>query len=238
MCGIWPGARRQDVLIVRDLPLCPLAIQVGRQLGIPVILDMAENYPALLQDVWDTGRRGPFDIIVRNPALAKRVERYCLPRVDHILVVIEESAARLAGLGIEAGRVTNVSNTPSRSRVAMLPRPGRQDGPLTMVYLGIMELARGIADLIDAVSQLRDSGLAVRLKLIGGGRDKVLLERRAASLIESGHVEFLGYIPSHAEALQVVSGADIGVIPHHASEWPTPPFPTSSLTTWPRGCRS
>src|SRR5688572_32489493 len=39
-------ASRAEMLLVRDLPLAPTAIWVGRLLRIPVVLDMAENYPA------------------------------------------------------------------------------------------------------------------------------------------------------------------------------------------------
>src|SRR5215471_9894703 len=37
-----------DLIIVRDLPLAWLAVRAGKAAGIPVILDMAENYPAAL----------------------------------------------------------------------------------------------------------------------------------------------------------------------------------------------
>src|SRR6476620_1585165 len=40
-------ACRAELLMVRDLPLAPTAIAVGRLLRIPVVLDMAENYPAM-----------------------------------------------------------------------------------------------------------------------------------------------------------------------------------------------
>jgi glycosyltransferase involved in cell wall biosynthesis len=213
-----------SIIIVRDLPLCPLAIRLARARRIPVVLDMAENYAALLQDVWDTGRRQRFDILVRNPSAARRVERYCLRRVDRILVVIEESGERLRRLGASDIPIDIVSNTPPRERTA-LPRPEATGTGTTLAYLGIMELARGIADLIDAVRLLHQQGDQVRLLLVGGGRDLPLLEARAADLIGSGVIQFPGYIPSHAEALRIVSSADIGVIPHHASEWANTTIP-------------
>src|SRR4051794_24494648 len=36
-------ATRADMILVRDLPLAPTAIWAARRLGIPVMLDMAEN---------------------------------------------------------------------------------------------------------------------------------------------------------------------------------------------------
>jgi len=52
-----------EVMLCRDHPLAPAAVWVGRAAGIPVVLDMAENYPAMLGAVREAGRqeleRGP-----------------------------------------------------------------------------------------------------------------------------------------------------------------------------------
>ena len=64
-----------QVVIVRDIPLCPTALWVGRRFGVPVVLDMAENYPAQTRNLWDTNRQKPWDVVVRNPRWVAAVER-------------------------------------------------------------------------------------------------------------------------------------------------------------------
>jgi hypothetical protein len=91
------------VIIVRDLPLAPTALWVGRGFGVPVVLDMAENYAAMIQDIWRTGRAGRWDFLVRNPKAIAAVERYVAPRVDHVITVVEESSTRVAALGVPRG---------------------------------------------------------------------------------------------------------------------------------------
>src|SRR5712671_914888 len=54
---------RADVILCRDLPLAIPAIRAGRRLGIPVVLDMAENYPAMMRSRWDAGQRRPWDVL-------------------------------------------------------------------------------------------------------------------------------------------------------------------------------
>jgi glycosyltransferase involved in cell wall biosynthesis len=212
-----------ELVIVRDLPLCPAAIRVARRAGIPVVLDMAENYPAMLRETWDAGRRRPWDVLVRNPVLAERVERWCLPRVDRVLTVVEESARRVVEAGVPAERVDVVSNTPPRARALHPPRrePGSARG-ITLGYVGLMEVPRGIGELLDAVALLREGGTDVRLRLIGGGRDLGLFRAHAAALrLDAAAVDFTGQLP-HAEAMRAVAAADVGVIPHHADEaWNT-----------------
>ena len=213
-----------DVIVVRDLPLCPTAIWVARRYRVPVVLDMAENYPAMIQEMWDARRHRAMDLLVRNPRLAAVVERYCLRRVDKILVVVEESRERVVRLGVPVHRVAIVSNTPPRER-AMRPRNQKlngHDSPLALVYLGLMEIPRGVGDLIDAVARLRDAGRSVSLRLIGDGRDREHFEQQAAALrLSEPEVEFLGHVPNEI-ALRMVAEADVGVVPHHADEaWNT-----------------
>ena len=223
--GLLADAVREsaaELVIVRDLPLCPAAIRVARRSGIPVVLDMAENYPAMLRQTWDAGRRRVWDLVVRNPALAAVVERWCLPRVDRVMVVVAESAERLVRMGVPAERIDVVSNTPPKARALAVTREVRIGTPLSLVYVGLMEVPRGIRELLNAVADLRAGGVDVRLRLVGGGRDLPLFRAHAAALgLREDAVTFTGFLP-HAEAMRAVAQADAGVVPHHADEaWNT-----------------
>lgn len=211
---------RIDLVMARDLPLAPTALLAAGH-DRPVILDMAENYPAMISDIWRDGRTKPFDWLVRNPRLVRAVERYVLRRVSHTITVVEESRERVIALGVPADRVSIVSNTPSRLRITKGParRPG---AALRIVYLGLMERHRGIGDLIDAARQLQASGVEFSLDLIGDGRD--LDSFRAQAGVAGGRagpIAFHGRLP-HARALRILEGAHVGVVPHHATEaWST-----------------
>ena len=214
---------RADLIIARDLPLCPIAIRIGRSTGIPVILDMAENYPAMMRDIWTSGRQRLLDAVVRNPIAVEWVERHCIARVDRILTVVEESSERLVRMGVPQDRVHVVSNTPSRQRLRAHPvPPSRTDGGIDIVYLGLMEVPRGVGDAIEAIALLRRQGHQVSLRLIGSGRDITLFREQAARLsLTEDDVTFYGYVP-YSKALEIVEHAHIGLIPHHATEsWNT-----------------
>ncbi len=213
-----------DLIIVRDLPLCPTAIGVGNRLGIPVMLDMAENYPAMMRVLWETGRHTTLDYFVRNPAITQRLERSCVRRVDHILVVVEESADRVAALGVPRDKLTIVSNTPPLARLDCATREQHAvRDRIDVVYMGNLEVVRGLIESVDAIAHLKSKGKRVRLRVIGRGRDEALIKQRCAShALSSDDVEFLGYIASHSEALQVLSESDVGLMPHRKNEsWDT-----------------
>jgi glycosyltransferase involved in cell wall biosynthesis len=207
---------RPDVIIVRDIPLCATALWVGRLHRIPVILDMAENYPGTLRAKWAAGRQRPWDYVIRNPRLFSILEDYCIKRVDHVMVVVEESAERVASRGVPRSRIDVVSNTPPVARaLEARPRETRSpDARLELVYLGIHTIERGLLELIDAVKILRDRGFPLRATIVGEGRDTAILHARTRAVgLTADDVRFTGYLKTHAEALAVVAAADIGVIP-------------------------
>ena len=211
-----------NIILCRDLPLAPACIAVGRALQLPVVLDMAENYPAMLASMRSTGRTRMFDLLVRNPRLARWVERWTLKRVDGVMVVVDESADRLAADGVPRERIAVVSNTPPLDRVKTTPAEHRGGTTTRVVYLGLIEAQRGIGTLIDALAILRREQREVQLTLYGDGVDFAFFRERAATLgLSAPHVEFRGRVPN-AEALAALNSAHVGVVPHWRDEsWNT-----------------
>jgi glycosyltransferase involved in cell wall biosynthesis len=65
-------------------------------------------------------------------------------------------------------------------------------------------------------------GLDVRLTVIGSGREREAFERQARSLgLKEPTIRFTGYL-QNADALRLVSQADVGLVPHQPTEsWNT-----------------
>lgn len=165
----------------------------------------------------------PVDVLLRNPTLARLVERWVLPRADHVLVVVEEAGPRLVASGLAPDRLTVVSNTPPLARIARASRPaGDLHRPPHLVYLGLMEEPRGVRILLDAAARLAGRRVPYRLTLFGEGREFADFRAHARALGLSGaQADFRGHVPN-TEALAALSDADVGVIPHYADEsWHT-----------------
>jgi len=215
-------SKRPDLILVRDLPLAPAAIWVGKLQRIPVVMDMAENYPAFLRSLRQTGTLGVLDMLIRNPNLAAVVERYVLRHIDATVCVIEESAERLVRSGVATSKIFVVRNTP---RLEALPRREASydaHDTLTIAYLGLIERHRGVQDLVRAVSASRRNGKPLRILVIGDGKGLKELRALASELgvLEHG-VELLGRVENR-EALEILSSADVGAIPHMPGDaWDT-----------------
>jgi glycosyltransferase involved in cell wall biosynthesis len=204
------------VILCRDIPLAPTCIAVARALGIPVVLDIAEHYPAMIREKWEAGRATLADAVVRNPRLVSLVERWAVRRADHLLVVVEESAERLRRLGVLSERMTVVSNTPPLSDCTT-PPPVVERDPLRVVYLGLLEEHRGVGTLIDAAALLRNRGMRIEVDILGDGREASGFRERTRALDLDGVVRFHGYV-ANAQAKRRIAGAHIGVVPHFADE--------------------
>jgi glycosyltransferase involved in cell wall biosynthesis len=227
--AIWSTTRRQRAraIVVRDLPLALTAVLVGRILRVPVMLDMAENYPAMIQDVWDAGRARFGDRVVRNPRIIGLVERFAVRLADHIIVVVDESRDRLARMGVPASKMTVVMNTPSLARAPELPpasegrRAARHPDELVIAYLGLLEVPRGLGTAIQAMREVRRRLPRARLMVIGSGRDAAHFEDEARRVGVTDRVDFLGW-RDYRDALADLSRCDVGLVPHHATaSWQT-----------------
>jgi glycosyltransferase involved in cell wall biosynthesis len=208
---------RIDLVIVRDLPLILVGVWLKRRFRVPLVLDMAEDYPAMYRESLDIGGwRAWVYRIVKNPALMALVERRTLPRVDHTFVVVEESARRLQEqLGVPATRVSVVSNTPRIENLEALAACAARDAHpgLQLVYTGFVQEARGLEVVVEAVALLRARGVDVRFRIVGDGPYLPRLARLVTARNLQSAVEFTGWV-AHGEIAHHVREADAGIIPH------------------------
>jgi glycosyltransferase involved in cell wall biosynthesis len=225
----WYGAlsglcrrRRIDLLLVRDLPLVFTSLLVGKRLGLPVIFDMAENYPALWKDV---GRTRPYSfqsLLMKNPVVAAGLEKVCIRFVDHLLVVIDESKERLIGLGVDEERISIVNNTPDMERIEklMLGNPGakaRWQGKKVLLYEGYVHESRGLSVAVRAMPLLLKEDPHLVLAVIGDGDDVARLRGLCRELGVERQVEFFGWLPFR-EIPPLIAASDVCLIPNYATE--------------------
>jgi glycosyltransferase involved in cell wall biosynthesis len=217
---------RAELILVRDLPLAiPCAI-LGKIYRIPVVLDMAEDYPAMLADSLRYNSIGRLGRMVRQPAIARFIEHLTVRLVDHIIVVTEESRARLTHAGVPSTRLTVVSNTPriDQWEINGLPRnqPLKEERT-NLVYLGGLDGVRGIDVAILAIRYLKNNGHLVDLTVIGDGAVAAYLSELARKLGVSDRVHFVGRLPIHektgfAQVQDIMARSHIGLVPHYVTE--------------------
>jgi glycosyltransferase involved in cell wall biosynthesis len=229
---IWRRAIRDLVvkdgcrlLIVRDMPLMLAATAVGKRYGVPVIFDMAENYPAVMAEwrKWEGRARAFVNLFARNITLARVVERAAIRAPDRKMLVEPEHIerdARLRGT-VEGSEV--VENTPVLEELdALYARYQnlREWQPceqlLEVVYGGNVHFYRGMDTLLQAAAILKARGEdGIRWTVVGAGKVADQLQAMAERLDITGTVRFMGWQP---DLMAFVYRAHVGYDGSHASE--------------------
>ena len=207
---------RTDLVLVRDLPLAPLAIHEAHRHGVPCVVDMAENHPEMWRDVGRHDRWKIPSLILKNPALGKLMERHTVRRADMIYVVVDEMRNHLLALGGDPGRIRIVSNTPDLQKLGeafhQTQAPDATE-TLDLVYAGFVSTHRGLDQVLPALARLRDTKPLPRLHVVGSGSQVAALRHAAQRLDISRQVLFHGWV-KHEDLKGYIAPCHVGLVPH------------------------
>lgn len=211
-----------ELIIVRDLPMAIGAIWAGRRARIRVIFDMAEDYVSMVRDIWRKRKFQGLNLLVRNPHLAKLVERYAFKHIDHIIVVVEEAREVVIRGGGDKNKITLVGNTPSALKdVAVVQEPDavlKEIGDhYSVIYTGGIQLGRGLQVVFDAIPQILRDIPNFKFVVIGDGYASETLKKMMREKGVDAHVLWLGWVP-HTSLPKYIAASKVGIIPHYTSD--------------------
>lgn len=213
-----------DLIIVRDLPMAIAGIWAGKRHNLPVIFDMAEDYVAMVRQIWRARKFQGLNLVVRNPYLAGMVERYALPRFDHVLVVVDEAKEVAIRAGALLENVTIVGNTPQLAVVNSVPDDSQtlpdqlsqfKDHYLA-VYTGGIQRSRGLQIVFEAIPEIVKKIPQFTFIIIGAGYAAEQLKTIARKKGIDKYISWVGWV-NHEELFQYINAANVGVIPHYRS---------------------
>lgn len=216
---LWRELRafRPDRILVRDLPLAPLAVALGHRAGVPVIADLAEPYPDSLRAQLQFDSLPRLSRWLRNPSAADRVERWVVQRIDRVLVVCPEAGRRLEARGLQPDRWTEVGNTPQldwiRPITSPMLRPVDLQGRCVLFFSGLLAGDRGLEVALDALGHLSTEHAGrLALVIVGEGPVRASLATRANGLGLGEQVHFQGWV-EHQRLPDWIRIADVGLLP-------------------------
>jgi glycosyltransferase involved in cell wall biosynthesis len=211
---------RPDRLLVRDLPLAPLALALGGRWRIPVIADLSEPYPDSLRSRFAYERVPFLTRLVRNPRAADFVERRVVRRLARALVVCPEAGARLERRGLPPGRWVEVGNTPRLASFAPKGAPTPEldgfEGRFTLIFSGLLAGDRGLEVALDALARLGErSSQRYALLIVGEGPIRAALAEHVRRLGLEQSVRLTGWI-GHERLPDLIARANAGLLPFHS----------------------
>jgi glycosyltransferase involved in cell wall biosynthesis len=210
------------LIIVRDLPMAIAGIWAGKRYGIPVMFDMAEDYVAMITDIWKAHKFQGLNLIVRNPYLAKLVEKYTFKKMDYILAVVDEAKDLVIRRGGRPDRVTIVGNTPS---LESFNTDACNDNPIlerirnsySVIYTGGVQMGRGIQIMIDAIPNIIKTIPDFLFVVVGDGYATHQLKELMLKKSVQGYILWTGWV-DHKNIFDYLKACKAGVIPHFTSD--------------------
>ncbi|KXO11766.1 MULTISPECIES: glycosyltransferase family 4 protein [Marinobacter] len=201
------------VIIVRDLPLVKTALSVAKSRNVKVVLDMAEVYPYMYASARMFSKGLNLETLAKSPSMAARYESKVLPKVDHTLVMIEESQDRVLNKGIDPGKVTIVSNTPPATKFSGTAHQ-HQGRNLRLVYVGFLTKLRGLDLLIKAASayvKMGNEPSSLKIDIVGKGSERENLINLVKELNLEQSVTVHGWL-EHEQVDQLMAQANVGAL--------------------------
>ncbi len=199
-----------DVIHISDLPLSRIGVDVKRKYNTKLVIDLHENWPALLKTAAHTqtiaGR------LLSSNRLWVKYEKEMLPQADMIVTIIEEARDRIINLGIEQKKVCMVSNTINFEGLSF-ETSQRQTDTLTIFYGGAINRHRGLQIVLEALKICSLKNNNIRLWIVGDGSYRKALELLSEKLNLADKVKFWGHKPFR-DMLGLLSQSDAAIIPH------------------------
>ena len=203
-----------DAVHIHDLPLCKIGAEAKQKFGLRLIVDLHENWPALLKHATHTNSIA--GKLLSSNGQWIRYEKDNVQKADLIITVIEEARDRVAELGADRHKIIIVSNTLRIESVPQL-RSGTANKTFTLFYGGGINRHRGLQIVFAAMSIMKKNGKNILLKVVGDGSYLKELKKQAAVLNIENNVMFLGYKPFN-EMLGILADTDAAIIPHLRTE--------------------
>jgi len=214
---VWRRAIRElvqtwnpDVVIAREILLAEPAARACRRRGIPMIIDMAEHYPATMR-TWDKYRDGWIPrLLVFHARVPDLVERRSVSRADGVISVCDEQNDRLhRQFGYPRNRMAVVHNT-LESNTFDKVRKGCTVPPRVFAHHGYITSQRGLGNLVRGFALAARQEPEIELVLAGSG-DTSKLSEMARDLRVADRIKLTGPY-SHAELVDLYSQADVGML--------------------------
>jgi glycosyltransferase involved in cell wall biosynthesis len=207
-----------DALHVHDLPFVGPGLRIARQFNLPLVADLHENYPALVQVRHTGGNYNPIDRFVFDPQRFARYERRVLPHCDYVIVVVEEAAQRIMDLGVSAEKITVVGNTEDIDTVSAVDEQDVRLPPsdMTLLYVGGFGPHRGLEVVIRAMPKILEYIPSAVFVIVGDGAGRSSLERLAHRVGVAQSVQFEGRQPFD-RVHSYIRASDVCLVPHIAN---------------------
>jgi glycosyltransferase involved in cell wall biosynthesis len=204
---------KADVIHIHDLPLSRVGVELKKNYKIRLVIDLHENWPSLLSVSVHTNTF--LGKLLSSEKQWRAYEKSCTLQAEAVITVVDEMKTRISDLGVPAGKIYVLENTPETSELKKL-QFSRDENYFTLLYVGGISFHRGLQYAIEGM-RLLIKEIPARLWIAGDGKYTTVLKDQVKRLELEKYVMFYGQLPKK-DTEDLMKKSDFGLIPHIRSE--------------------
>jgi glycosyltransferase involved in cell wall biosynthesis len=217
-----------QILHIHDLRLVDTGMNIALRYGLPLIADLHENYPALMQMM--KGREKP-ERGLKQRERWEKIEAASVQAATYVITVTDEAKERLMEKSVPSDKILVLENTVDVEKFLAAPIDHnvlRQYKPyFTLTYVGhLNDTHRGIHTVIEAMALLKDDIPELRFIAAGAYREpyRQLLDGLIKEAGLQDRVQFTGWL-DETQFATYIEAADICLCPHLVNDHTNATFP-------------
>ena len=207
---------KPDAIIVREIMLGTLVGKLGKKHNIPTIMDMAENYPAVIK-LFKKYKQNLFSrLLIHTLDLAKIVEKRSLKLIKNIIVVCDEQVERLKSEKyINDHKFCVVENTPQFEENTKIDKIFTK--PI-FGHHGNLTGDKSVFEFLNAVIEMLNEGYDMEFHIMGNGE---IYQETKKIVDDSGHSDKIIMYGNWKEELyqKYLDTINFGVLPYAVNDF-------------------
>lgn len=206
------------IIIARDIMLAEAAADIGHKFNLPVLMDMAEHYPAAMREWKKYNKTLTRRLLVHNLKIPDLFERNSVSKMDGIITVCQEQNNRLIDkYNYPSNKIAVVHNTPYKEFSENI-RLGSSYPPVVFGHHGNMTAEKSVINLVKGFLLAAAQNKNIKLLLAGEGEDYDEVKKLVDESNYKERVILTGEY-KYDEIKKILSSIDIGVIPYQPNDF-------------------
>jgi glycosyltransferase involved in cell wall biosynthesis len=200
---------KPDLIINREIILADISGKLAKKYEIPIIMDMAENYPAAMK-LWKKYSDSLVKkLIYHQIDMPKWLEKKSLELMDGVIVVCDENGERIRNEYNYENYIETIYNTPSLNFFNFKKFEQERDY-ITISYHGYINTERNLDKVLSVGSKFNN----LKFDIWGDG---VLLEELKSKFAKFDNITFYGAYKLE-NLNNIIQSTDIGILPYSLND--------------------
>lgn len=200
---------KPDLIINREIILADISGKLAKKFKIPIIMDMAENYPAAMKLWKKYSDSFTKKLIYHHLEIPKWLEKTSLNYMDGIIVVCDENGERIKNEYNYKKDLVTIYNSPSKSQFNF-KRFDSEKKYINVSYHGYINAERNLDKVLNVGKNFKN----IKFNIWGSG---FLLEELKSKFHTYKNITFYGEY-DWKDLNSIIKETDIGILPYSLND--------------------